>query len=591
MALLCGVLAGMMEPLLMVSAGLVAQIIFGEPGHTNMLDKYLTNYPGIKQHLDGFLTLLPHANGSKVLSGFAVLAILTIPLVMLVRNLTTYLNIYLLQWVSVRAITDLRIRVFNHLLNMPLSFLSKISTGEIMSRINGDTGQLQVGISNALVTLIKDPVTVVSLVIGLILINPVWTLIAVVVVPLCAIPIIAYSRKVRSSSRLIQDQYAQTSKIMHEAFTGNRIIKAYNLEKTVEDDFHNASDKYIGHFMRIVRSSELPGPLIEVFASVGVAGIFYYILFISHEKIEIDKFLVFVGFVFSLYKPIKSLTRLNSQMEQADAASRRVFELLETTTNLPEPANPKPLVAKDADILFDGIDFQYDTKPILHNFNLSIKAGQMVAFVGQSGSGKTTLTNLLLRFYDPQKGGIKIGGIDVRDVTTKDLRGQIAVVTQETLLFDETIRRNIELGRPGASEADIVAAAKSAHAHDFILEKDEGYRTLIGERGVLVSGGQKQRLAIARAILKNAPILILDEATSSLDSESERTVQSALEVLMQGRTTICIAHRLSTIQKADMIVVMEQGRILETGKHDELLARNGAYRRLYELQFHDQKTV
>jgi subfamily B ATP-binding cassette protein MsbA len=393
---------------------------------------------------------------------------------------------------------------------------------------------------------------------------------------------------VRASSTAIQTQSAQLSRIIHESFTGNRIIKAYNLENNVVLRFRDATGNFITHYMRSTRAGEMPGPLIEFFGAVGVACLFYYILILSHKRIGAGDFLFFVGCVFSMYRPIKSLSRLYTQLEQANAASARVFKLLDTPTTLPEPADPLPLKAAGAEIKFDRVSFQYEAdhaRLVLQEFTLTVKAGQMVALVGHTGSGKTTVTNLLLRFYDPQKGSVRIGGIDIRNVMLSDLRHQIAVVTQDTLLFDESIRRNIELGRPGATEDEIIAAAKHAHAHEFIIEKPQGYATLVGEKGVLISGGQKQRLAIARAILKNAPILILDEATSALDTQVERAVQAALEELMEGRTTICIAHRLSTIQRADVIVVLDQGRIVEMGRHEELLGKNGVYRRLYELQF------
>jgi subfamily B ATP-binding cassette protein MsbA len=297
------------------------------------------------------------------------------------------------------------------------------------------------------------------------------------------------------------------------------------------------------------------------------------------------KFVSFVMAFVVMYPSIKSLTRLYNQFHQAQASSQRVFELLDTRSDILEPASPIPLNAANADIRFDNIDFAYNDKPVLRGIDLTVKAGRFVALVGSSGSGKTTLVNLLPRFYDPQRGAVRIGSADIRQVSIKELRRQIAVVTQETILFHDTIRNNIALGRAEATDAEIEAAARHANAHAFIMERPEGYATVVGEKGFALSGGQRQRIAIARAFLKNAPILILDEAMSALDTESERAVQAGLDKLMQGRSGICIAHRLSTIQKADLIVVLQEGQIVETGTHGELMERNGVYRKLYELQF------
>ena len=517
---------------------------------------------------------------------WAVIALVAlIPGVMMLRGLFSYLNIYLLQWVSIRAITDLRSRLFAHIMNMPAAFFSRTSTGELIARVMTDTGTLQGIISNATTVVVKDPVTLVSLLGYVMWQQPKLTLISLVVMPVCMVPIIVYGRKVRGSSRALQTHSAELSSVMAEAFSGNRIIRAYNLEATVVEQFKATAGKFIGHYMRIVRSVEIPGPLLEFVGAIGLALLLIYLLVHRGERPSSADFLAVILSIFSMYRPLKNLTRLHNTLVQGRAASEKVFALLATSSSIPEPAQPKPLQAAGAEVRFEAIDFSYGDKLVLQDINLTVKPGQLVALVGSSGSGKTTVTNLLLRFYDPQRGAIRIGGTDVREVTTYDLRRQIAVVTQETILFNQSIARNIELGRPGATQAEIVEAARHANAYDFIMKKPKGFDTVVGEKGVLISGGERQRIAIARAILKDAPILILDEATSSLDSESERAVQGALEDLMQGRTTICIAHRLSTIQKADRIVVLDGGRIVETGTHAELIQRRGIYCKLYELQF------
>jgi subfamily B ATP-binding cassette protein MsbA len=511
-----------------------------------------------------------------------------IPIVLFLRSFFSYINTYFLQWVAIRSITDLRIRLFDHLMNLSAGFFNRTTTGELMSRIMNDTNSLQNVITGSTAVMIKDPVTVLSLLAYVLWKEPKLTLISLLILPVSMIPIVIYGRKVRRSSKALQNHSAELGEVMSESFSGNRVIKAYNLEQRVVEQFRATASKFIGHFMRIVRSSELPGPLLEFVGSIGLSLVLIYLAFEGAARPTSTDFLRVILSLFAMYRPLKNLTRLHNNLEQARAASGRVFELLATTNDIPEPPDPKPLKAAGAPIHFDDIYFSYDDKPVLHGINLTVQPGRLVALVGASGSGKTTMTNLLLRFYDPQRGAVRIGDTDIRDVATRDLRQQIAVVAQETILFNETILRNIELGRPSASRDEIIQAAKHAHAQDFILEKPDSFDTVIGEKGIMLSGGQRQRLAIARAILKNAPILVLDEATSSLDTESERAVQAALEDLMQGRTTLCIAHRLSTIQKADLIVVLDSGRIVETGTHSELMQARGAYCRLYELQFKPQ---
>ena len=585
MGIAAGVIGGLIEPLMIATIALVYMLIFPSAGSRALSTKLAWAPDSLKNWLMGAQEALTTGVTTHPLAVVALVAM--IPAVIFLRGLFSYLNVYFLQWTAIRAISDLRVRLFEHLINLSASFFNRTSTGELMSRISSDTGALQNVISNTLSTMVKDPITLGSLLAYLMWQQPKLTLVSMVVLPVCMIPIIVYSRKVRRASSAIQTQYAELAKVMTESFTGNRIIKAYNLEARVVAQFRSVADKFIGHYMRIVRSSETPGPLLEFLGAVGISLVLLYLAFRGGVRASSADFLTIILAIYSMYRPLKSLARLHSSLEQARASSERVFELLATQNNVSEPAQAKPLRATGAVIQFQGVQFAYGEKIVLNDIHLTVNPGQLVALVGASGSGKTTLTNLLLRFYDPQQGVIRIGETALREVATRDLRSQIAVVTQETVLFNDTMRNNIALGRPGASNAEIERAGRHAFAHDFIMEKPNGYETFIGEKGVLLSGGQRQRLAIARAILKNSPILVLDEATSALDTESERAVQAALEDLMIGRTTICIAHRLSTIKKADLIVVMDHGRIVETGCHNELIKRGGVYQKLHDLQFHN----
>jgi subfamily B ATP-binding cassette protein MsbA len=515
-----------------------------------------------------------------------LLIIGVIPAIMLVRITLAYLTIYLTNWSAMHAIADIRTQLFGHLQNLSLGFFNRASTGDLIARITNDTVVLYNIIGNSFASMVRDPVTILCLLGYQLAIQPKLTLVSVIVFPVCLVPIIIYGRKVRKSARAVQEYNAALTNLMHESFTGNRVIKAYNLEATVIEQFKITTQKYVGQLMRVIRANEIPSQLMEFFGATGLALVFFFVERMPpDQRPKASDFFTFVLGIVMVYPPIKSLTRLHNQLHQARAASERVFQLLALTNSVPEPAQPKMLHASNADIEFQNLDFSYGEKPVLHHINLTVKAGQLVALVGASGSGKTTLANLLLRFYDPVRGTIKIGGVDLREVSTRDLRNQIAVVAQENILFNDTVRRNIELGRLGASSDEISAAAKHAFAYDFITQNPGGFDAVIGEKGVSLSGGQRQRIAIARAVLKNAPILVLDEATSALDTESERAVQSALDELMKGRTTICIAHRLSTILHADLIVVLDQGRIVETGRHGELVRRGGVYQKLYELQF------
>jgi ATP-binding cassette, subfamily B, bacterial MsbA len=513
------------------------------------------------------------------------LVIAFIPGAMLLRGLLTYLNAYMLNWVGYRVANDLRVRLFDHAIRLPIGFFGGTSTGDLTARIDGAMGVVNT-INGSFATIIRDPISILVLVVALVVMQPFLSLATLIVFPICLVPVIIYGRKLRRTHAGIHQKFAGAANVLHESFTGIRVVKAYNLENTVVEQFRNAVNAINSFFMRSVRASELPGPLIEFIGSMGVALIFAYFAFVAPGQAPAGDLLAFFIAVFGLYAPFKNLSRLQSQLSLARATVEPVYELLAQQTTLPEPVRPNPLQARAAPIRFDNVSFSYGEKVVLHDINLTIQPGQLVALVGRTGSGKTSLANLLLRFYDPDKGAVLIGGTDIRQVSSRELRSNIAVVTQETLLFNDTIRNNIALGRPGATDAEIEQAAKHAYAHDFITkDKELGYNTPVGERGVNVSGGQRQRLAIARAILRDAPILILDEATNALDTEAENIVQAALEDLMQDRTTICIAHRLSTIQRADVIVVLDGGRIVELGKHADLLKAGRTYAKLYQLQF------
>jgi subfamily B ATP-binding cassette protein MsbA len=575
LGLIFGVLNGLADTLVLLTLVFVFGVVFVGSKDADV-DRALHSLPswlsGGFAHAQQWMA--QHAGSNATL----LLVVMLVPLVMLVRGICSYLTSYLMGWVALRALCDLRARLFEHLLNLPFSFLSKTSTGELMSRV-GDVGVLQNMIGVAMVTIIKEPISILTKVIFMIHTSPLWTAIALVGFPFFVIPVVIYSRKIRRAGAGIQTEAANLSRTMHEAFTGNRIVKGYNLENTIVARFKANQAKFISHYMRVIRSTESPGPIIEVTGSIGLAILLFYL---ARDKTAVASFL-FIASLVAMYAPIKSLIRLQSELQRTRAATSRVFELLATKSTLLEPAQPVPLQAAGAVIHFDNVSFGYEDKTVLRQIQLRVEPGQMVALVGRSGSGKTSLTNLLLRFYDPTAGAIRIGGVDLRQASLRGLRSQMAVVTQEIILFDDTIANNIAVGRPGATREEIEKAARQAFAHEFILEKPRGYDSVVGEKGTNLSVGQRQRIAIARAILRDAPILVLDEATSALDNEAEKIVQRALDELMKGRTTICIAHRLSTVQHFERIVVMDAGQIVEIGSHTELLAKGGIYQKLYTL--------
>jgi subfamily B ATP-binding cassette protein MsbA len=530
------------------------------------------------------------------LNWFELLAVaMLLPAVMLAGGVCNFLNTYLMNWVGLRAVTDLRVKVFAHLQTLSVDFFSDSRSGDLISRVTNDVGLIQRALSTFIEDLVKEPFTLVG-VIGFMLYKD-WrlTLAALVLFPVCVAPIITFGRKTRAASRAAQQHQGSLVSVLHEAIAGLRVVKAFNAEQRETEDFRGLSQKVFGQQMRVVRATALLRPIIELLAAVGVALAFMYAY---RRGMKGSLLLVMALGLYKLYEPVKKLSRVHLAIQEALSASERIFNVLDRQPSVVEATSARELPPFRYAIRLENLSFRYpvdyrgtEGADVLHDVNLEIPAGSVIALVGSSGAGKTTLMNLILRFYDPTAGAIKIDGVDIRALTFKSLRDQIGLVTQETFLFNDTVANNIAYGKPGAVMDEIVAAATRAHAHPFIEQMPQRYETFVGDVGVKVSGGQRQRIAIARAILRNPLILLLDEATSALDTESERAVQAALDELMWGdrqrsrHTMLVIAHRLSTVQHADQIVVLDKGRIVERGTHAELLARGELYKRLYDMQF------
>jgi subfamily B ATP-binding cassette protein MsbA len=510
------------------------------------------------------------------------------------KALANYMRGYMLRYVGNNIIRDIRNQLYRHVLQMPIGYYGRQNTGKLMSRVLNDVSLLQNVLTNVIKNLFQQVVTMVFLTGVLFYQN--WRLasIAVIVLPFTYYPIRRFSKKLKRISHAGQEKMADLSSLLQETFSGIRIVKAFTAERHEGARFEKRNDLYFKNTMRAARISELTPSIMEFIGALGAAFIIWAGGYqVVRGEMTPGSFMSFLAACWLMYAPIRSISAANNTIQQSLAAVERVFQVLDTQTERHLEENRKILPPFRREVRFEGVSFFYpeSAEPALDGIDLTVRAGEVVALVGLSGAGKTTLVNLLPRFFEPTRGAILIDGLNIRDVTLDSLRGQIGIVSQDTVLFDDTVANNIAYGRSDASLEAIRAAAESAYAHPFIERMPEGYDTMIGERGVRLSGGERQRLAIARALLKNPPILILDEATSNLDAESEQIIQKALGRLLTGRTTFVIAHRLSTVMNAHRILVVENGRIIETGRHAELLQKGGVYKKLYELQFKEAVRV
>jgi subfamily B ATP-binding cassette protein MsbA len=500
----------------------------------------------------------------------------------------SYGQTVLMSMIGQRIITDMRRDLYSHIQKQPLSFFTKSPTGVLISRITNDVTLIQGAVSEAVTSLVKDSFTIVGLVVVVFYQDWKLAILAMTVFPLTIYPIAQFSRKMRSIANRTQVTMGSLTSLLQETISGNRIVKAFGMEHYENERFAKENERLFKLTMKSVSIRAVSSPFMEFLGGIGIAAvIFYGGSQVIRGASTPGTFMSFITALLLLYEPIKRLTNVNNTIQQGLAGAERIYEVINTVPEILNKKNAVPLPRISKAIEIRDVSFRYEDTFVLRDINLNIRAGEVVAFVGMSGGGKTTLVNLIPRFYDVTEGQILIDGMDIRDVTIESLRAQIGIVTQQTILFNDTVRNNIAYGDIKKSEDEIIAAAKAANAHDFITKLPNGYETVIGESGIKLSGGERQRISIARALLKDAPILILDEATSSLDTEAEIEVQEALDQLMKSRTTLVIAHRLSTIRNADRIVALVEGRIVEDGTHESLLARKGEYYKLYKLQFKD----
>ena len=549
-----------------------------EPVYTGVL--------GLKNYIENTINYKVGSTLEENPLGALTIAIALILVLFFLKNLFSYLAMFFITFLRNGILKDLRNSLYSKILAQPVSYFTEKKKGDTLARITSDVLEIQHSFLSIMELIVREPLTIIFTLIVMFNMNMKLSIFVLTFIPISGFIISSIGKSLKKYSQNVQKEQGELLSIVEESLGGLSIIKAFSAEGRFMSKFFESTTNFFNFSNKLLNRQNLASPLSE-FMGIGVIG---GLLWFGGSMVLVDKtldgttFIVFITLAYNILTPAKAISKASYAIKKGDAAAERVLEILEASNELTDHPNAKPVSGFNSEVRFDKISFRYDTTPVLKAFSLNLKKGQTIALVGQSGSGKTTVANLLNRFYDVQEGSIQIDGMDIKETTSESLRKLIGVVTQDSILFNDSVQNNLLIGNPNATDEEVIEAAKIANAHEFIITLPGGYHTNIGDQGNKLSGGQKQRLSIARAVLKNPPIMVLDEATSALDTESEKLVQEALENLMSNRTSLVIAHRLSTIQKADQIVVMQNGEIIEMGTHSELIGNNSNYKKLVEMQ-------
>ena len=561
------------------------EVLFQDTKRLNIRPEY-SKFNSLKTYLEEWLSFQVNSQLNIDIGTTLVYVVSLVISLFLLKNLFNYLALFFITFLRNGVLKDIRNAIYEKIISLPVAFFTEKKKGDIMARMSADVIEVQVSFLSILELLIREPLTIFFTIIAMFTISSKLTLFVIIFIPISGFFISLIGKRLRKDSDLVQKEQGYFLSIIDETINGQKIIKTYGAGNSFINKIKDSTKRFFNFSNRLLHRVNLAAPSSEFFGITVIGVLLWYggQMVLIDQSIKGSTFIVFIGLAYNILTPAKAISKSIFSIRKGDAAASRIIEILEAENKLEDKANAINKITFKSKIEFNNVKFSYDNQVIIPNLNLTIKKGETVAIVGQSGSGKTTIANLLSRFYDVQKGYISIDGLELQNLKKKSLHDMIGVVTQDSILFNDSIHNNLILGKKEATRDEVKQAAKAANAHNFIMEMDNGYESNIGESGNKLSGGQKQRICIARAILKNPQILILDEATSSLDTESEKLVQEALEFIMLGRTAIVIAHRLSTIQKADLIVVMQKGEVIEKGSHDELISKKEAYYNLVKLQ-------